>query len=133
MGKGFLRRRKVFQMQQEMQKMVSDPEGSFQKMAKPLLEELQKAQKELQTANYQQNRLSALICALIKQNGGSVTLKRKDTDQFAGQQLTILHESLTTDDGVDPEVDITFTFEAKPVEQVQPVPPEDIQPPITVN
>ncbi len=111
MGKGYLRRIKLARMAtqaQEMQKALADPEGAFQKLAKPLFA-------DLEAARFQQNRLSALVCALIDRAGGQVVVKRKETEKFGGQRVNIFHQTSDADDGTDPEVDITFTYELTPI------------------
>ena len=98
MGKGFLRRRKMAQMQtavQQMQKdsqeLINDPEGAFQKLAKPLIA-------QLQAATYEKNKLSALVCALLETQGGKVAILRGGVDKFQKHRLTILTETPTEDD-----------------------------------
>ena len=111
MGKGYLRRIKLARMAAqaaEMQRALADPEGAFQKLAAPLIAELNEAR-------YQGNRLSALVCALIDQNGGQVVVKRKETEKFGGKRLTVMHQTSAEDDGADPEVEITFTYTSEPV------------------
>lgn len=117
MGSGFRRRIKmsriaahVKQMEEEAKRLVSDPEGSFQKMAKPLIA-------QLQTLSAQQNKLSALVCALLENGGGSISLKRGAIDRFQQHRLTILSEAPEGDDGENPETPITFTYKAELVEQ----------------
>jgi hypothetical protein len=124
MGAGFLRRKKIAkmaaevqQMREETQRLVEDPGGAFQKMAKPLLT-------QLQAATYEKNKLSALVCALLEASGGTVVIKRADIDQFQRHRITILSETNPEDDGVNPEVAITFSYRAEFV----PQPPID-QPP----
>ena len=126
MGRGFSRQKKmqkfalqVQQMQKEANELISDPEGAFQKLAKPLLA-------QLQSANYEKNKLSALVCALLEATNGTATIKRGSIDQFQKHRLSILSETSPTDDGTNPDVEITFTYKAEYVEQ----PPID-QPPVT--
>jgi len=117
MGSGFLRRRKMAQIQtqvQEMQKqteqMVNDPDGAFQRMAKPLIA-------QLQSATFEKNKLSALVCALLEAQGGTAVVKRGSIDQFQRHRLTILSETNPEDDGINPDVDISFSYRAEFVPQ----------------
>jgi len=130
MGAGFLRRRKmaqyadqVKQMQEETNKIISDPEGAFQRMAKPLIA-------QLQSATYEKNKLSALVCALLETTSGTATIKRGDIDRFQRHRLTVLTETPEGDDGENPEVLITFTYKAEfvndPAAQVPPPPTEPV-------
>lgn len=123
MGSGFRRRIKmsriaaqVKQMEEETKRLITDPEGSFQKMAKPLVA-------QLQTLSAQQNKLSALVCALLENSGGSVSLKRGAIDRFQQHRLTVLSEAPEGDDGENPETLITFTYKAEFVEQPPSDPP----------
>ena len=123
MGRGFLRRRKMAQyadqvkaMQEETNKIISDPEGAFQRMAKPLIS-------QLQSATYEKNKLSALVCALLETSGGTATIKRGQIDQFQKHRITILTETPEGDDGANGDIPITFTYRAEfvaPDGQVQP-------------
>jgi len=113
MGSGFLRRRKLAQLQTavaEMKKqtdeILNDPESAVSKMTAPLV-------KQLQQAMYQQNRLSALVCAILDQNEGKLVVKRGAIERFQGHRLMILNETPDTDDGVNPETDITFSYRAE--------------------
>lgn len=128
MGKGILRRikmakiaKEVEEMRKQTEELVNDPEGAFQKMAKPLIA-------QLQSATYEKNKLSALVCALLEAQGGQVVVKRKAIDQFQQHRLTILTEAPETDDGVNPEADLTFTYKAEFVNQ-----PPITQPPLVNN
>lgn len=121
MGKGILRRRKMAQiakevetMREQTQQLVSDPEGAFQRMAKPLIA-------QLQAATYEQNKLSALVCALLEARGGLVAVKRGDIDRFQNHRLTILSEAPPDDDGIKPDVELTFTYRAEVVNPPTPV------------
>ncbi len=119
MGKGILRRRKMSQMAEQVrhmredtQKIIADPEGAFQKMAKPLLA-------QLESSRYEKNKLSALVCALLEAQGGKVTIVRSALDRFQNHRITVLSEPPEGDDGINPDAVITFTYEAKPVESQQ--------------
>jgi hypothetical protein len=127
MGKGILRRRKVaqmqaavVQMQKDSQELINDPEGAFQKLAKPLIA-------QLQAATYEKNKLSALVCALLEAQGGKVAILRGGVDKFQKHRLTILTETPTEDDGVNPEIPITFSFTAEEVQE-QPINQPPVQP-----
>lgn len=131
MGKGILRRRKVAQMQaavEQMQKdsqeLINDPEGAFQKLAKPLIA-------QLQAATYEKNKLSALVCALLESQGGKVAILRGGIDKFQKHRITILTETPTEDDGVNPEIPIMFSFSAEEVQQ-PPINQPPVQPEVTV-
>jgi hypothetical protein len=98
--------KQVQKMQDESKQLVEDPEGAFQRMAKPLIA-------QLQAATYEQNKLSALVCALLEAQGGTATIKRGAIDQFQKHRLTILSETVPEDDGASPDVEITFTYKAE--------------------
>jgi hypothetical protein len=126
MGAGWLRRKKLLAAQQTAQqmieqtnKLINDPEGAFQQMAKPLIAQLQQA-------TYEKNKLSALVVALLEATGGTATIKRGDIDRFQRHRITVLTETPEGDDGENPEIPITFTYKAEFVAQ----PPID-QPPST--
>lgn len=112
MGSGFSRNKKMQkailamnQMQQQATSLVNDPQGSFQKIAQPLIAQLQSAQ-------YEKNKLSALVCALLEASGGTVTLKRSSLDQFQNKTITIKTLGPDGDDGVNPDADLVFSFTA---------------------
>ena len=125
MGSGFLRRRKMLQyqtqvaeMQKQTNEIISDPEGAFQKMAKPLIA-------QLQAATYEKNKLSALVSALLEAQGGSAVIKRSQIDQFQRHRITILTETPEGDDGANGDIPITFTYRAEFV-----APDGAVQPPV---
>lgn len=131
MGSGFARRKKMFQAQQSMQVMqkqlqdlVMNPEGAFQKMAAPLLQ-------ELETRKQSERRLSALACALLQAQGGNVVVNRGTIEQFQGKQIYILTDTPADDDGVNPDCPITFSYTAEPLKaQSQPAPTAE---PLTIQ
>jgi hypothetical protein len=126
-GRGFSRQKKmqryameVQRIQKEAKELVDDPEGAFQKMAKPLIA-------QLQAATYEKNKLSALVCALLESTSGTAVITRGSIDKFQKHRLTIMTETPKDDDGVNPEVQITFSYKAEfvnqpPIDQPQVVP-----------
>jgi hypothetical protein len=125
MGHGFLRRRKLAQFQQAVNAMkkqtdeiLNDPNSAVNKMVAPLLQQLQQAK-------YTQNRLSALVAAIIEQTPeNQIVLKRGAIEKFQGHRIIIHNQTPETDDGTDPEVEIIFTSRAEllPEDQRDPQP-----------
>jgi len=120
MGSGFSRRKKmmeaqqtVHQLHQQLQEVVMDPEGAFQKMAAPLIQQVEQSKQS-------ERRLSALACALLQSQGGSVVIPRGVIEQFQGMRVYILTETPTEDDGKSLDVPITFTYKAEPIETPKP-------------
>jgi hypothetical protein len=120
MGSGFTRRKKMFeaqqtvqQLHQQLQEVVMDPEGAFQKMAAPLIQQVEKSK-------LSESRLSALVCALLLAQGGKAIITRGTIEQFREMRVSIMTETSAEDDGKNLDEPITFSYKAEPIEASNP-------------
>jgi hypothetical protein len=90
-------KKEVDRLTAENEQMKNDPEGLIGKFLKDYNE-----------AIMQNNRLSATLCGYMKENSGSITVKKETFDSFTNHRLII---NVVPSEG---DVDYTFSFVAEP-------------------
>jgi ADP-ribosylglycohydrolase len=123
MGRGILKRKNYFKMQNvkwlqgELERLTAENKGLKEDPQSVVGNFL----KEFNDVINQNQRLSALACALLQQKGGKVTIQRDEIEAFRGKRLRVNIANLDDASKFEEAKEYVFTYSATTKEEDEAV------------